>query len=336
MNDITIKKLSETPQLKEKVLKIIHQELKYGENNSFSRDFYPLFNSQNHNHCYLALKGQEVIGHIGVKKRIFGTKKIETTVALLGGIVIKKEFQGQGILKYFLNKIIEELQNEVAFYILWSDLTALYNKFSFWECGETAQLGDNEFLADPQFKLVLPQNLNVIQINKIKDLYTKYFENKFLCLKRSALDWEEIFKTTSCNLYIQEKNDDIKGYFFKDKGHDLQGIIHEMANIKYQELKGFNAWLPYQDSLEKFKPKIIYTAFVKIGNKHLLNKFLTQISHSELTILEINKDDIHINFRDIKYILQHSEFLRGIFGPDKISEFKNLTPPFFIAGSDSV
>ena len=333
-----IKTLNQFPERSEEVLEIIHQEFNYPQEHSFHDDFYCLFNKDNFKHCHVVLINDEIIGHIGIKLRQLGIKNIWTPVALIGGIAIKKKYQGQGLFKKVFQKILIQYASDVSLFILWSNLSNFYKKFHFYECGETIQTNNNSFNLNSfeKYKKVKLSELNFSQLDQIKKLYQKDFEQKNLGLKRNPQDWQEMQSVKSCDLYIKEINDCLSAYFFVGKGKDLSGIIHEASDTANIDLANFKMWLS-SDHANRFpNSEVIFTAFIKWSNLEKLNEFFKKLTSHQLKIIKMDEKEITFTFNKNNFTTHPQEFAHLLFGPGAAKEFKSIIPPFFVTGHDSV
>lgn len=338
MHSFKIKSLSEFPERSHEVLDIINQEFNYPKEQSFDIDFYGLFNKDNYQHCHCVLINNEIIGHIGIKLRKFGIKDIRTPVALVGGIAIKKKFQGKGFFTEAFQIILNKYSREVSFFLLWSDLTSLYNKFDFYECGETVQSYSKSFHAKEfkDYQKTKFKFLSDIKREQLKKIYYQDFELQILGMKRELQDWNDISMVDSVDLYIKESNDEIISYFFTGKGKDLAGVIHEASSLAVNELKNFKMWLNANYSSNFPNGEIIFTSFVKLSDLNRLNAFLSELTSDQMKISEMNEKQITFNFVSNKFKVTPEEFLKLLLGPGQPIEMNKIIPPYFVTGLDSV
>ena len=88
MTNLTITTLEKNPEFLKQALALIEKSFEYGVSSTFATDFFSLINPKNHHHCYLLLRDEKLIGHIGLKSKIFIHQHYETQIAFLGGIAI--------------------------------------------------------------------------------------------------------------------------------------------------------------------------------------------------------------------------------------------------------
>ncbi len=266
----TISTLKELPQHLKWVQETIEKEFSYSSSESFFTDFYPLMGKHNHHSCFILLEDDLPIGHIAVHERYLGLKKIP--VALFGGVVMKKEFQGKGIFPPFFKTIINYFRPDNAYLILWSEKEKLFRKFGFSPVGLVFESKPVNTLASntpSEFKEVLYKNLSLTHKKNIQTLYDNYYHKKTISLIRNKNDWENISNITSAKLMIKmDSHSQIISYFFLGKGQDLPGVVHEYVperNLDSSFLKSYCLWHPFPEFQDKMTT-IRYTALLALGD----------------------------------------------------------------------
>jgi predicted acetyltransferase len=132
--------LNEEPSFYEATLKLIERSFQYKKPNSFETDFYPLINKENHQNCFIMVdENENVLAHIGVKKKFLTLKGEKFPIAMLGGIAVDEKFRGEGHFQTLMNDVLAEKRSDVTFFLLWSDMEKLYNKFGFHLCGKQVE-----------------------------------------------------------------------------------------------------------------------------------------------------------------------------------------------------
>lgn len=334
--------LAHFPDFFEDTIHLIEKEFKYPSHHSFLTDFYPLMGPLNHQNCHILIDQNKVIGHIAVKERILTYKGVKTKVALLGAIALNEKYQQQGNFTPFFNRIIEKYSKDNSLLLLWSDLKSLYNRFNFYEAGGVIQTGKKKLLNEnlpsswikTDFKSLTPSELD-----EIKNIYQG---QDLLTLERTESDWDQIKEITSASLYIKNNNSKITSYFIKDKGNDLNNIIHEFASLDndiitaFQEFSDYQLWLPEKFNNTFNKKDIFYGAFFRVANLNNLSKFLSQLTHNQLSIHNYTNDIIQLKYKNAEFDFTVEDFLTGIFGPNPIKEFSEILPAIYIAGLDSI
>ncbi len=287
MNDqLKILPLSKKPEYYPSLIKLIEKSFHYEKGNFFEKDFLPLVHPSNWEHCYLLFLSNEneLIGHIGVLKKELHYQNVTMPVLFLGGICIEEKYQGQGYFRSFFQDILSRYQKEVALYFLWSNESDLYKKFDFKECGRIIQTGPEEKVPGTFFKESLKE-LSTSDREALIELHQETISH-FIHVIRTRADWEIIFQMESVDVYIKRESNEIVAYFFKNKGQDLTGIIHEVGakdlevlTSTINELASQKLWLPYNSPFELAEPEtIFFLGLVKVGNKKLLNPWLLNIA----------------------------------------------------------
>lgn len=287
-NTISIISLSKLPDYYEEVIRIIEQELAYSADNSYERDFYPLVNSNNWENCFLIFLNQNLIGHIGIREINFTLKDIKLPILFLGGICIKKEYQGRGLFKLAFTDVLKKFQHQHALHFLWSGHQELYKKFHFYEVGQIFQTGNDNFVNLQSFS---HKKLNMLSIDE-KEFLLQCYKNSFsqyVKVDRSPQDWENIFQMSSVDVFFQLKDQKKIGYFLINKGQDLQDIIHEIGAIDefnlsqlIEENEKFKLWLP--NPLHHLESSTtLFLGQVRIENFSLLNDWLQKLNIAPLS-----------------------------------------------------
>jgi len=342
--DIILTTLKDHPEKYQETISLIEKSFNYLADHKFDVDFYPLMNKKNHHHNYLLLSkvDESVVGHIGVNLRQFQSRGNSTMTGLVGGVVLREDFQRKGIMNLFLKKVLSLHHNNVSLFLLWSDLDKFYKKFNFHQAGgiiQTSQPNNNIF---PPLDYHHKSQLSKTELLQIKKIYNLSFNN-FTTLKRGEKDWQNIFNITSSKLYIKKNNEnEISAYFFYEKGHDFKNIIHEFGSLKkdylpnIKELANYCLWLPESQDLNYPTGTHFYGGLFKVGSSYLFSEFIHNWSQNKIAIIDISPDFIIFNFSGSEYTMTHANFLESIFGPNSIKEFKLLGLPLYISGLDSV
>jgi len=231
-----------------------------------------LFTKRNlENACFLLFK-DEIIGAIFCTYREINIKQCSFQAACLGGIFINEVHRGRGLFSPFLNKALAHLKKDnTDIFLLWSENESIYKKFKFRPVGTTYyehQVSSSQKDIS-NFKRKSISEINNKELFQLKKIYEtdKVISN----FKRSQEDWDDIKKISSIDIFIHyDSQKKIESYFLKNKGMDLNGIIHEFTNDP-----ATNAAIERQPKITPFKPlnkkfSIIPSALVKIvSNKNI-------------------------------------------------------------------
>ncbi len=334
--------LAHFPDFFEETIKLIEKEFKYPSHQSFLTDFYPLMGPLNHQNCHILIDEDKVIGHIAVKERNLSYKGVKTKVALIGAIALNEKYQQQGNFTPFFNNIIERYSNDNSLLLLWSDLKPLYNRFKFYEAGGVIQTGKKKLLNENLSTDWIKTNFKSLSPTELDEIKRIYQNQDLLTLERSENDWDLIKEITSASLFIKKDNNKISSYFIKDKGNDLNNIIHEFASIDNdiisatQDLSDYMLWLPEKYNSTFNKKDILYGAFFRIADIQKLSFFLSALTNDQLSIFGHKDDMIQVKYINAEFDFKAEDFITGIFGPNPISEFSDILPAIYIAGLDSI
>ncbi len=307
---ITLTPLNKVPEKYNEMISIIEEELGYSPDNQFSSDFYPLVEPSNWKNCYLICHENEIIGHIGLRPTTFFQNNIEIEIGLIGGICIKKQFQGKGIFKNIFPILLNEKKNDFALFILWTGESLGYQKFGFYELGRMIQTGEHDFENTLRFSVKKLNKLNEEEKDYIKSSYQHSF-SQYLKPKRTEMDWEIFFSIPSVDVYFKNRNHKLLSYFMINKGQDLNQVIHEIGShdtIEFSQLchdlNKFKMWLPSNMGHESTNAIFLFLGVFKLANYNMLNEIATKLGQqlpppelaTEKEILEIFLNSNKINF----------------------------------------
>lgn len=326
-----LKNLKDEPQYWQQTLKLIEESFKYRPPFHFENDFVTLMNKDNAHHLFILVENEKVIAHLGVKIRNITLQEELLPIAMLGGIAVDSHYRGQGLLSFMMNEIKEAFNNDVCAFILWSDLISLYEKYGFFLCGPQYPLSRKS----EKNTYHLLTNATEAEKNQIKILHHHYFKKHYAFIERTQLDWEQLFNSKSCEIWVNDPNN-LTSYFIKNKGQDLQNIIHEYATSENRTefLKTISHWGEVWMTQDYFHEDIAHFQFMLAAGQKFSN-LVKAITKGRIKLSAINQNECHFNFKGTDYVMNSSEFFSGIFGPARFSELKD-NRDLFIAGWDSI
>jgi predicted N-acetyltransferase YhbS len=330
-----ISNLKTVPHLYPATLKLIEESFHYQTDFSFAVDFAPLTTTGNWENCWIIHDEDRVFAHIGVCKR----KLHSIPIAMMGGIAVAKEHRGKGYFQKLIQDVLAEYLNDVACFILWSDQEKLYQKYGFHLCGtqmELSQQNEIKGFECTRYSQLLPR-----EQQQIKNLYQTSFQETYYTLERNDSDWDNIKDITSAQLFLQRKNGDITGYFFKDKGQDLTQIIYE-----YGSHEPLSTFLPQIASYGKvwgackleLNQQQHYQFAMACADIKLFTLLITKLTAGKFIIKDVNiiKQEVYFFYNEELLALEMEEFLRGVIGPGRFEELGEDIKPLFISGLDSI
>jgi predicted acetyltransferase len=344
----TLTTLSEHPEYFEEVIALIEKEFHYSSTNSYAQDFALLMDPLNFENCYLYvnLETNNVVSHLAVCPRVMIKNNHQLKVAFVGGIATVAEFRGRDLFKNLMNHALKEHSRDSGLFILWSELTGLYEKFSFHLSGGLIETGDAVFSQSDRpigFTKTSFHNLTNKEFESIQNLYEQFNQKYFFTVVRTEREWSIIKNMTSVDLYLKRNEHGlIEQYFCINKGRDLTNIIHEVGCLpeQYQSLmktmQKFKTWLPESEISLSSNKDIFFTAFIKLGNLERLKEFLGFVSDGHMELYDMTGDLISFRFNDVEYQATHKDFLQYIFGPRPLPEFEKLSLSPYIPGIDSI
>ena len=344
----TLTTLSDNPEYFEEVITLIEREFHYSSDQSYSRDFALLMNPLNFENCYLFIDPQtnRVVSHLAVCTRVMIKDQKEIKVAFIGAIATVKEYRGKDLFKNLMNHALTEHSKDCALFILWSEITGLYEKFSFHLSGGLIETGHAVFTASecvPGFQKTTYKDLSPKDFAAIQNLYSQFNQRYFFTVKREEKEWSIIKDMTSIDLYIRKNEEGaIEQYFCVNKGRDLSNIIHEIGCLPDQYLslmkilQKFKTWLPESEISLAGNKDIFFTAFIRLGNFDILKDFLKKISNEKLELIKFTGDLVQFKFNQADYQVTQQDFLQYLFGPRPLKEFESFLLSPYIPGTDSI
>lgn len=328
---LPLNNLKDQPQFWGQTLALIEKSFKYRPEFSFERDFITLMNKENAHHLYILIENEKVIAHLGVKIRDININDTKVSIAMMGGIAVDEAYRGKGIFTYLMSEVKKLHHQNVAAFVLWSDLPAMYEKHDFYLCG--SQYPFSKKAEKNTFTLL--KNADQSEKKRIQEIHHFFFEQHFICVERTISDWVQLFSTMSCEIWVNDRNN-ITSYFVKNKGQDLQNIIHEYATLENRTefLKKISHWGEVWMTQDYFHEDNAHFQFLlAAGEKFPL--LVYEVTQGEVKITKLDHQECHFKFKETDYIMNCSEFFSGIFGPGRFSELKD-TKSLFITGWDSI
>lgn len=329
-----MKTLKELPIKRKETLKLIEEAFDYTEFNSFEVDFFPLMSPNNAHNNYILIKDDQVIGHIGVLYKTFKLKEHSFYIPMLGGIAIREAYRGKGYFKPFFREVLSKLEDS-PFSLLWSDKIELYESFGFNPCIEQYEYTGNIESDSPNFIKMKLHELSEQELIQLKEIYDDSNELRY---ERSLKDWNDLKNISSSDIYIKKENDRISNYFFMNKGEDLSDIIYEYGSLNdIEEISTYGIlWSPWSFDVENQAHKnVLYAALLKINNFNSFQQFIELYTDNSIKLNQYIDEKISFTFEENKMSLNLTDFIQGVFGPNKFQELDH-TKKIFISGLDSI
>ncbi len=340
--------LGKNPEFYDELINLIEKEFHYSHTHSFAKDFAPLINPLNFENCFIIIdeKSNKLLSHLAICPRTMIKKNKLLNVGLIGGIVTDYDYRKQGLFKTLMNHALSQTEDRCGLYLLWSDLGGLYEKFSFHLAGGLVETGNGVFSDQnkpPGFQKTTYGQLEENDFEDIVKIYTEFNEKYFFTIKREEKDWSIIKDMDSIDLFIKRnENGKIENYFCVNKGRDLANIIHEIGSTpdKYlalvKQIKSYQTWLPESEVSLVESKNVFYTAYMKLGNINILNKFFDEVTNGSLKIKIISDDQVEFIFNSIEHKCSVIDFKNYLFGPKPLQEFEPFLLSPYIAGCDSI
>jgi hypothetical protein len=347
-SNFTLTTLSENPDYFEEVIALIEREFHYSDNNSYSEDFALLMDPLNFDNCYLYVdrESNKVVSHLAVCPRVMVKNNHHINVALIGGIATVPEYRGRDLFKNLMNHALIKHGEDCGLFILWSEITGLYEKFSFHLSGGLIETGHAVFsqadrpggFTKTSFKDLVSKDFEAIQ-----SIYSQFNQKYFFTVIRTEKEWSIIKNMNSIDLYVKKNEQGtIDQYFCINKGRDLTNIIHEVGSLPDQyismmrALQKFKTWLPESEVGLSTNKDIFFTAFIKLGNFEKLKSFLHLVSGGDLELYNMTGDLISFKLNEVEYQTSQKDFLQLLFGPKPSQELEKFSLSPYITGTDSI
>ena len=327
--------LSAFPELETQANSLIEDVFAYSKNHSFKTDFAPLTSKRNLSQRFILIDSSrmEVVAHIGTRMRDFIWQGESIPVCMIGGVAVKKELQGKGIFKSLMDRTIASLESQCALFLLWTDKHEMYERWGFYLAGKQWCYRTNSPATTPSTKTLFA-NLSSDDKTKLMQLYKSHINQKFFSPIRDQDDWNDIADITSSDLYLFEG-----GYFFKNKGMDLQNVVHEcVSQLSVNDLLRVigdksQLWHPSNQSVDDEVLMDLQQVGLWRLNKHPMA--LKKISHLLGAKIETQDWDFSVRHDGRNFSLKAHELLEEIFGYGNFSLRKDSVP-VYISGLDSI
>lgn len=320
---MNVKNLNDNPESLNSCLKLIENSFNYPAGYSFKDDFSLLLNKSNFKNCFFLESDEQPVATLFTLPRVLKYKSIELPVLFLGGISVKDENRGAGLFRTLLETILM-LNQDCAFFFLWSDLSQLYEKFNFFEFGLIEEIDH------ANQKPIELSKITEEDYAKVEELYEKVYESNFIP-KRTKEDWS-LLKSSNV---INKGKDSNNNFYFFDKGLDLQGICHERHPSDAPLLRGKVNWNLVKDNPDGEKV-LRYMGFIRLGNVELISDFISKVTMGRIKIIEMSGSKMTISFDDEIFEMNSKDFIQGIWGPGKVQEWIGLVPDIMVYGFDSI
>ena len=332
MDSTIISTLALAPDREKETLSLIEKCFEYSPENSFAIDFYPLMKKSNHQNCFILIEENKVCAHIACQERSFEINGEQFKVLFLGGICVDPSTQGKGLFRK-IYEFVEDQFKDMALMFLWSDKLDLYEKFGYYPVFsqyQYKQTGNN----NSSYSQISFKDLSTSELNQIKSLYNN---NNEIRTARTDEDWDNIAQITSAKLFIKKNAEGIENYFIKDKGQDLQEIIHEYGKDSSEDIKEISNYgtVWSAKAVEELNPQELFGSLIKIGNPKVFADLVAKYTNSFLEVEKVDQSLVHFKFDDQTMSTSIDEFLQGVFGPGQYQELSG-TIPLFICGLDSI
>ena len=344
----TLTTLSENPEYFNEVIALIEKEFHYDSTMSYEKDFALLMDPLNFENCYIYVDqdSNQVVSHLAVCPRFMKKNNATIKVGLIGGIATVTEYRGRELFKKLMNHALLEHSKDCGLFILWSEITGLYEKFSFHLSGGLVESGQTIFSSNDKplgFNKTNYKDLSLTDFEAIRKIYSQFNEKYFFTVIREEKDWSIIREMTSIDLYIKKNSDGaLEQYFCINKGRDLNNVIHEIGCLPEQYLnliksiQKYRTWLPESEMAILSSKDIFFTAFIRLGNFEILKDFLKITTNEEMELCFITNDLISFRFENIDYQISQKDLLQFLFGPRPAKEFEKFLLSLYIPGTDSI
>ena len=327
-------KLDAFPELISQADSLVEEAFSYQKPHKFSVDFAPLAGQKNlHNrHILIDPTTSRIVAHIGTRIRNFVWQGEVIPVAMIGGIAVDESERGQGLFQLLFERVLAALHTQCALYILWSDKHEMYQKWHFHLAGQ--QWCYRSTLPAQKITPQLLQQLNSADKERLALLYRQNINQNYFSPLRDESDWDDLAGITSAELLMLPH-----GYAFRNKGMDLQGILHDAAhrdgvNGLMRDLG--NAGVLWAAQNEEVPDEILQD-LQQVGlwrpNTHPMA--LKKLSHLLGHTVNFRDDYFVVEKDDFPIKMNAEEILAELFNYGK-NRLKAKSIPVYIGGLDSI
>lgn len=306
--------LKDKPEYTDQVIKLVEKSFSYPKDFSFQKDFAPLFIKTNLEHLYFLRDGEKVIATALCSKRDLCYRDKYFPTLFIGGISVHESYRSKGLSRQIFT-FLEDHYKDILFFILWSELQEFYQKLGFVEMGVIYEY-------ENQDRRGIPESL------------PKDYEEKFNNLSQDLIIPSRDQHLWQC--WREHKTIIKEGSSLKSKGYDLQEICHEFYPLgTFPNTSAQKVWSPTEFK-EKELSSLRFLGLFKVISENRFKEFIEWISQGKIHIRSLQQNILELEFNQQSYELNLSDFLRGLWGPDFISEFEKLVPQIYLPGFDSI
>ena len=222
--------LSTFPELAEETNSLIEEAFGYRKPEHFSADFAPIAGAHNfqNRHILYDPNTKQVVGHVGCLPKTFTWQGEAIPVVMIGGIAVSQATRGQGLFRELFLRVLAHYHSQCAFFLLWSDKHELYAKYDFYLAGRQwcYRLPGDAAKGEIATIKTLPEST----LQEMQQIYQGQINAKTFSPLRDRTDWKNIGDITSTELHLLRTNGKLAGYYFRNKGMDLTGVVHDWAH----------------------------------------------------------------------------------------------------------
>jgi predicted N-acetyltransferase YhbS len=330
--------LRQRPDLREATIALIEKSFSYQKDQKFDVDFAPLIAEENASQCHIIFEQEtnEVVAHVGYLKRDLMINNRCYPVGLVGGVCVADSHRGQGLFSRIFDKINRFHGDSIGIFMLWSDKPEYYEKFDFHLCIEQQEVTKSG-KPSTGFEKTKYHLLDIKQKMHVKKLYRDNVLGQYSSFQRSEKDWQQLEKITSTDLYVKkDKEGSIVGYFFMNKGQDLNGVVHEIAvDSNYEDVFAYGTvWTGPGTKADKSETH--YGSLVRVSNLDIFRRMVFDYTNEQVILLSLDKGIATFEYKKTRYEFPIARFLTGLWGPHTFEEFEFETKPLYISGLDSI
>ncbi len=336
-------------QTQEKIFQFLDSETQKSQVSSVKEEYPSVFKAVPGGESLYIQQGDEVVSHVAILDREFQHPSVRMKVGLIGSVVTRPDYRGQGYATHLIRQACIELKKRGCMIaLLWSDQPNFYLPLGFYRSGR-----EQDVRFSLKFKM---ENMGIVRpmdFDKDAHFIWRLYQKQNCRLDRSLEEQKKLLKIPRVNVFVTEQNGKLSSYIAINKGADFTGFIHEWGgdvlevqrNIAYCQSQYFPdkpltliAPAEYDISILKQIAEDKWEGvlgLIKVLDKNLLlSTYMNYLKTKRIEhVWSKNKDSILFSNSEFS-IVTEGDVVQLVFGSETL--YSHPTVPFFVWGFDSI
>ncbi len=219
------------PNSSSKIIHFLDSELRQEHSFSVEKEYPALFTEFPGGESLVVSQGEEILAHLGYVVREFQCADYRMKIGLIGSVVTKKAYRGQGIASRLLKKAFDELRLKgCVISVLWSENAKFYLPLGFHRAGRERDL---KFSCESVPDVVTP--VRVATLQDASHIWRLYQRNP-LKVDRSLEEQKHLLQTPLSKVLVTGV-ENVTSYIAINKGADFENYIHEWGGNPHDVLQ---------------------------------------------------------------------------------------------------